>query len=148
MGPVESSSEKISDERAFIRHPAEIPIEYEVVGVERNQRQLFNISRGGLAFRCDHNIPENTNLIIRVPVIAPHVSMRGKVIWSRYNHNYFDMGIQFTDPESGFRIRMIEQICHIEQYKKTIAQTEGRVLSGEQAASEWIEKYAGQFPSV
>jgi hypothetical protein len=36
-------------------------------------------------------------------------------------------------------------VCHIENYKKEIYQTEGRVLSPEEAAMEWINKYAAQF---
>lgn len=146
MSPVNTSDGKIFEARAYIRHPADIPIEFEVEDVEPRREPLSNISVGGLAFRCDHHIPENTSLIIRVPLVAPQIALRGRVIWSRHDHDHFDIGIQFTDPETEFRIRMIEQICHIEHYKRTIAQNEGREMSGEEAALEWINKYASQFP--
>ena len=45
-----------------------------------------------------------------------------------------------------FRARMVEQVCHIEQYKHQVLKKEGRKLSGEEAALEWIQKYAPQFP--
>jgi hypothetical protein len=41
---------------------------------------------------------------------------------------------------------MVEQICHIEHYKREVAEREGRELSGQQAAKEWIAKYAASFP--
>ena len=45
-----------------------------------------------------------------------------------------------------FRARMVEQVCHIEQYRHEILKNEGRKLSSEAAALEWIQKYAPLFP--
>jgi hypothetical protein len=42
----------------------------------------------------------------------------------------------------------VEQICHIEQYKADVLLSEGRRLNGEQAALEWIEKFARDFPQL
>jgi hypothetical protein len=41
---------------------------------------------------------------------------------------------------------MVEQVCHIEQYKADVLKKEGRELTGEEAAKEWILKYAKDFP--
>ena len=41
---------------------------------------------------------------------------------------------------------MIEQICHIEHYRHEIEQVEGRKLNSEEAAREWIQRYASEFP--
>ncbi len=41
---------------------------------------------------------------------------------------------------------MIEQVCYIEQYRKEVLKKEGRKLSGEEAAMEWVEKYAKDSP--
>ena len=43
---------------------------------------------------------------------------------------------------------MIEQICHIEHYRKEVERLEGRALSAHEAAGEWISKYAGDFPAL
>ena len=45
-------------------------------------------------------------------------------------------------------LRMVEQICHIEHYRNELLQTEGREISSEVAAKEWIEKYAHTFPGA
>jgi len=44
-------------------------------------------------------------------------------------------------------VRMIEQICYIEHYRKEVLLNEGRRITSEQAALEWIEKYAQDFPT-
>ena len=41
---------------------------------------------------------------------------------------------------------MIEQICHIEKYKKVLCTKSGKTVTGEEAALDWIKKYAKYFP--
>jgi hypothetical protein len=41
---------------------------------------------------------------------------------------------------------MVEQLCQIEDYKAKVLAGEGRLLDGEQAAREWIRKFARRFP--
>ena len=41
---------------------------------------------------------------------------------------------------------MVEQICHIEHYRRTVHESQGRSLSSHEAAPEWIERYAEAFP--
>ena len=43
---------------------------------------------------------------------------------------------------------MIEQICHIEHYRAEVEGKEGRELSSQEAAKEWISSYAGDFPAI
>jgi hypothetical protein len=43
---------------------------------------------------------------------------------------------------------MVEQIYHIEQYKLRVWEQEHRQLTSEQAAAEWIKKYADTFPKI
>jgi len=40
---------------------------------------------------------------------------------------------------------MIEQLCHIERYRWKVQKEEGRLLTSEEAAVEWISRYAGVF---
>ena len=40
---------------------------------------------------------------------------------------------------------MVEQICHVEHYRRQVRQIEGRQLDGEEAAQEWVSKYAADF---
>ena len=58
------------------------------------------------------------------------------------------MGVAFTEPDDLFRVRMVEQLCHIEHYKAEVLAREGRRLNGEQAAREEVGKFAHQFPAL
>ena len=66
--------------------------------------------------------------------------------WCRRHNEHYLIGVEFLDAQDDYRARMVEQICHIEHYKKEVLEREGRLLSGEQAAHEWIHKYAQDFP--
>jgi hypothetical protein len=78
----------------------------------------------------------------------PTFEILGRVVWCKEGSGLFDVGVEFLEPEGAFQARMVEQICHIEQYKKDVLEKEGRQLTGEQAALEWIGKYAADFPGV
>jgi hypothetical protein len=132
--------------RTFIRHPSDIPIEILTEGPGGSVEQpLNNVSVGGLAFTTSSAIPENSIIRVKIPLVHPTFEARGKVAWCREEDGHFDVGIEFVETQDGFRIRMVEQICHIEHYKKEVQEKEGRMLSGKEAALEWISKYAGSF---
>lgn len=134
--------------REYIRHPSDIPIKYHVQGTESPHNDpLKNISTGGLSFRSTMEIKENTPIIINIPVIKPGFRVKGVVVWCRLNNAAYDIGVRFLDKETEFRVRMIEQICYIEHYRREVLLSEGRRISSEQAAREWIEHFAHDFPS-
>ena len=72
----------------------------------------------------------------------------GNVVWCEKKGNAYEIGIEFENSRDAFRLRMIEQICHIEHYRKEVARLEGRELNAQEAAKEWISKYAGDFPAL
>lgn len=137
------------DERAFIRHPVDTPIwvrSHEHPG--QHTLPTNNISKGGLAFVSHEAIAPGSVIDISIRITRPAFSVRGMVKWCRQAGSGWDIGAQFVNKEDAFRVRMIEQVCHIEQYKQEVVQREGRRLSSEHAAREWIEKHAGQFPGI
>jgi hypothetical protein len=134
--------------REYIRHPSDIPIKYHIEGSEpQHIEHLNNISTGGLSFRSLVYIKENTPILINIPIIKPGLRVRGVVVWCRPRSGAYDIGVKFLDKETEFRVRLIEQICYIEHYRKEVLISEGRKLTSEQAAIEWIEKFAQDFPS-
>lgn len=135
--------------RSFIRHPSDISIDFQleelIVG---GTDYLKNVSHGGLAFNAKTALTPGTTIRIRIPLVQPVFQAVGKVTWCHPQDTDFEIGIQFLDESDTFRARMVEQICHIEQYKQEIFEKDGRRLTGEQAAIEWIEKYAQEFPDT
>ncbi len=135
--------------RDFIRHPSNIPIDFQLEElVTDGSEYLKNVSEGGLAFHSAVTLEPGTTIRIKIPLMSPVFQAIGKVTWCHPIQNMFEIGIQFLDEDDSFRARMVEQICHIEQYKQEALEKDGRHLSGEQAAVEWIQKFATHFPGI
>jgi len=66
-------------------------------------------------------------------------------MWCESSSEGYEVGIAFYSPNDAYHVRMVEQICQIEQYRQDAWRQEGRCLSQEQAAREWIDLYADQF---
>jgi Tfp pilus assembly protein PilZ len=133
--------------RHFIRHPSDVPIEYSVVGRPRGgHNRLKNISSGGLCFRTRKRIKPGSDVAVRIPVTKPPFEAKGVVVWCNTLSSGSEVGIQFENGPTTFVLRMVEQVCHIEHYRNEILQREGRRLSSEEAAREWIARHAETFP--
>ena len=50
--------------------------------------------------------------------------------------------------EELFRLRMESQCNHIKRYRLAILRQSGRLLSADEAAIEWIERFAATFDGV
>lgn len=108
---------------------------------------LDNVSLGGLAFKSPRALLIGQTVSVSFPLLDEYRSLSGKVVWNRKSGRRFEIGLQFDDPDALFQCRMIEQICHIQHYRDQVEQQEGRRLSREQAASEWITRFAKDFPA-
>ncbi len=135
--------------REFIRHPSSIPLEFDVAeqSVQRNE-YLTNVSVGGLCFHARSQVPLGSVISIRIPLVEPGFLAQAHVVWCRKSGHGYDIGVQFVDDEHAFHTRMVEQICHIEEYRKQVERREQRRLTSEQAAMEWIEKFSAEFPPL
>lgn len=133
--------------REYIRHPADIPIEFQQDSPALSQNEtLANIGQGGLAFHSHTALAAGTVILIRITLRQPAYQARARVAWCHPSDAGFDVGVELLDPDDVFRSRMIEQLCHIEHYRQMVLRTQGRQLSGQEAALEWISKFAAQFP--
>jgi len=139
--------------RKYIRHPSDVPIEVQLDWVNDDYtlhpcEELHNIGLGGLAFKSPQGLPIGQNVHISFPLLDSHESLLGSVVWNKKLADGFEIGLRFHAKDELFRLRMIEQICHIEHYRKEVARQEGRQLSSEQAAAEWIQYFADDFPAM
>ncbi len=133
--------------RKYIRHPSDIPIQCRLEsGGGADARQLRDVSRGGLSFDTDQPLTPDSLVTIRISLVRPPFAAQARVIWCRPRAGRFLAGVAFLTPEDDFRVRMVEQACHIEHYKHEVLRRQGRRLSGQQAAMEWIQRFAGDFP--
>ena len=133
--------------RNFIRHPADIPIKIIKNKSEDSYRHpLQDISIGGLRCRFNESLAIGIRITIIIDLVDPIVEIPGNVVWCRADDVSYELGIEFRGEQDVYRLRMVEQICHIEHYRNVIRTREGRNISSEEAAREWIAKFAGEFP--
>jgi hypothetical protein len=135
--------------RSYIRHPSDIPIEFQHEPVSSIEtRNLHDVSCGGLSFVATTPLEPETVIKVQISCVEPMFEAPCRVSWCRQMRNHYLVGVEFLAQQDEFRARMVEQICHIEHYKREVLAREGRHLTGEQAAREWICKYAQDFPEL
>ena len=134
--------------RSYIRHPSDIPIHVQVESAQQGiaRQRLANVSHGGLAFESERKIETGMVIQLNIDVVEPGFAAEGVVTHCQQEADHYIIGVQFTRRDDLFVARMVEQICHIEHYKREVAEREGREITGQQAAKEWIAKYASSFP--
>jgi hypothetical protein len=131
----------------YDRQPVEILIEVKARDQTiHDTHNTVNLSAGGLAFRSERNFAPGDMVEIRVPFVSPPFEVKARVAWCKVRENNYEIGVEFLNHDDAFMAHMVEQVCLIEKYKQDILRTEGRLLSPEDAATEWISKYAAQFP--
>ncbi|MBK1647416.1 PilZ domain-containing protein [Rhabdochromatium marinum] len=133
--------------RQYLRHPSDIPILYRLgdLVADRND-YLRNIGYGGLCFRSHSAVSIGTKIYIEIPIVQPEFKADGIVAWCRAQEHEYEVGVRFSGVEAEYGVRMVEQVCQIEHYSRHVRETEGRELTSEEAAVEWIDKYAAGFP--
>ncbi|WP_148864427.1 PilZ domain-containing protein [Marinobacter fonticola] len=132
-------------ERAYIRHPADIPLEVSPSYQPSAPGELRNLSRGGLAFTAQQPFPAGSDVTLVINCCPNSLKVRGQVVWCEARDGGYEVGIAFYTPAEAYQVRMVEQICQIEQYRQDVWRKEGRHLTQDEAAQEWISRYADQF---
>ena len=136
--------------RHFMRHPADIPIEISAgdPSASRSRTTPATSVWAGWRFTAQHEVDPGSVIALSIPVVRPVFSTTARVVWCRAGESGYELGVEFLDPEDAFRARMVEQVCHIEEYRHAVQRDEGRLITAEEAAMEWIEKHAAQFPAT
>jgi Tfp pilus assembly protein PilZ len=137
----------IEEMRQYIRHPTDIPIECSVPDTPiEDKPRMRNVSKSGLCFATKTRIEPGSNIHLKIPLNGVELEVDGLVMWCHDMDRSYEMGVKFNDDETGYSVRMIEQLCHIEQYRQQVQENEGREISSEEAGKEWVTKFASDFP--
>ncbi len=133
--------------RRFIRHTADVPLEVRTVRENTGETlRGVNVSYGGLAFESDDPLARGTTLEVRIDQVQPPFEAHARVVHCEPEGDHYCIGVQFLDAGDAFRARMVEQVCAIERYRQEVHEREGRELSPQEAAGEWIREHASRFP--
>jgi len=139
----------VSVVRSFIRHPSKMPIEIRPDHSQQGAAEsLTNISFGGVCFSSQAPSLPGTMVTLALPVSIGTTQVRGRVSWCRERTTDYEIGVEFLDASDFYTVRMVEQVCHIEQYRQQMREEQGRDLSTADAALEWIDRYAADFTNL
>ncbi len=134
----------------FIHHPAGIPIEIRRIWFDSDHDDPFMEEQGniGVCFESDKYIKPGTIIEITIPVRNETQKFRGKVVLVKNKEERYIIGLWLTRKSDAGRVRIVEQICHIEAYLRHKRHYEGPFVSRERVAEEWITRFAATFPTI
>lgn len=136
-------------DRRYLRHPTGMPIHFVLSGdLPVCREYLRNVSEGGLCFQAVIPVEPGSCLEVRIPVGDRLFEAMTIVQWCRTVGQAFEVGVQFVDADDQYAARLVEQLVYIEEYRQELAREQGRQLSSEEAAAEWIAQFAADFPTL
>lgn len=131
--------------RSFIRHPSDFPVELSLAEQDEGDyaQRTKNLSGGGLCCDSRDRLPVGASVHVRIPVGEKPFESEGTIAWCMPSDRGYEVGIRFTQQEASHSLRMVEDVCRIRRYRQDIWELEGRELTEEQAAREWLIHYHG-----
>lgn len=128
---------------SYIQHPTNIPLQLSAAKTQEFTQPAMPL---GLIYNSDQAWHAGDCINIERPDLAPGMCCHGQVLWCREHRQGYQVGIAFYSSEDLYCIRMLEQVCHIDDYQREHC-NKGNTLSKDAAANEWIEKFAAHFPT-
>lgn len=138
-----------SNLEGFIHHPPGFPIQWHPLRLKKKlqQTEYNQHSHLGLCFESEKYIKPGTVLELTIHLRGEDQKFTGRVILVHNKGTLFEIGVWFSSRSDASRLRIVEQICHIEAYLKHKRHHEGPFVSQERIAQEWISRFASTFPS-
>ena len=134
--------------RRFIRHPTDFPIIITTPKASGGAAaQLCDISQGGFACQLERELCPGDMVILKIPSLDPDQRFSGRVVYCSQGSQGYRIGIQFDDEKEAFKVKMVEQVCQIEHYRRELRR-KGLELDAQTAAQEWISHHAKEFSEI
>lgn len=143
---------QIKERRRFIRHPICYPLEYEYAPKKIAERtKTINVSKGGLLFLSKGRLEAGKIIILKLPIRDNMVKVRAKVMHIKQDEEdsrLYNIGVSFYRYSDAFRVKLVEQIYLIDEYRRLRSVQLGHDLSFKTASAEWIKRYAKRFAAL
>lgn len=139
--------------RRFIRHPLCLPLSFKIIKSkskslqEEERSKTINISLGGLLFPSKQAVEPGAAIVIKMPFESKVFNVRAKVVRcvKSAESKLYDVAVSFSRPQEAFKVKMIEQIYLIAEYRDLLRLQSGKDVSMEEASRRWIKKYSVRF---
>ena len=131
----------------FIKHPERFPIEIKRLRFwERAKIKYSNTTKIGFSFFSKNYQKPGDLIEVSIPSNNETNYFLGKVVLVIASDKGYEVGMMLLNIEDAHRLRIVEQICHIELYLSDKRYKEGPFLSKEKLTEEWVNRFASNFP--
>lgn len=140
----------------YIQHPREIPVTLlsatpggqskpdATCEDSTTDKSVLEGRDAGICFWTAEHPKVQDSVVLGIDVDNNHFIGRGSVVRVQPENDGNWVCVRIN-PEDAFAIRMAEQLCQIEHYRLDNKQYLDRNMSPDEAALEWISKYAAIF---
>lgn len=139
------------ERRRFIRHLLVNPLEFQIVDEEKIERtETVDVSEGGLMFMSKIDVALGTMIKLQMPLYDKVFSIKAKVVHTSNDGDtgLHKVGVSFVDYADAFKVKLIEQIYLIEEYRVLRSLQLGKEVSLKEASKEWIKRYSERFEKL
>jgi len=127
--------------RQHARRTTQLQLRYYGFGMPDHETgDLRNVSLSGLSFKSRYNFQKGSHLQVDIPLTKPGFFSKAYVVWCHHSDSFYEVGIKFHDEYSESQKLMFEQICLIENYRSEVIKNQGRNISSDEAAEEWLSR--------
>lgn len=143
----------IIERRRFIRHPVSLPLVYKVIksiagqAREGMRSETKNVSIGGLSFPAKKPVKADSMVVISMPLEDKVFNIKAKVVRCDNNPEtkLYDIAVNFFRLHEAFKVKMIEQIYLISEYRDLLILQTGKEVSLEEASRKWVRRFSKRF---
>ena len=131
----------------FIKHPKRFPLQFRRLRFWQSTKiDVDPESNTGLTFSSKEYQKPGSIIEVTIPTRKEIHHFMGKVVMVKELDDYFEIGIWLINTEDAPKLRIVEQICHMELYLNDKRHKDGPFLSQEKLTEEWISRFASGFP--
>lgn len=141
-----------SEKRKYLRHLFVSPLEFQIEESSRGgeKTQTINASEGGLMFVAQSFVELGSIIKLNMPLYGKVFNIKAKVAHVEKCHDseLFNVGVSFVTYSDAFKVKLIEQIYLIEEYRVLRSLQLGREMTIQEASQEWIKRYSERFEQL
>jgi c-di-GMP-binding flagellar brake protein YcgR len=141
-----------NEKRKYIRHLFVSPLEFQIeeAPAEMEKTHTVNVSEGGLMFVSRRSVDVGAMIKLSMPLYGKMFIISAKVMHVEKNaeSGLFDIGVVFVTYSDAFKVKLIEQIYLIEEYRVLRSLQLGREMTIQEASQEWIKRYSERFQKL
>ena len=150
----QNGSEKGSERRRFLRHLLVYPLRFQVTEekeeISLEKTETVDVGEGGLMFMSKKKVASGTMIRLHMPLYDKVFKIKAKVVHAEKDKatGLYKIGVAFVTYSDAFKIKLIEQIYLIEEYRDLRSLQLGRELTIQEASREWIKRYSERFEKL